>query len=388
MTINYEVISFKIITLIILIIFIKISNIIGVKKIRKKNYYIKYIKQKEIKDYNTFLNYTEMPKDPNDPLIIKERKDILENFSNKINGNLNSGLTIFYNFKYKFGNELLAINKLIFYCEIIRCQKIILDKKKNAFIDNTIYDKKYNITIEVVEYKTSPYYSDLNIYDIIILDPFFYYTNYNLKIENRFSIFKNEILNNLPKIETYINDLYIHFRGGDIFKHIDNKYAPDYAQPPLCFYQKIIETNKFRNIYIISQDRKNIVINKLMKINKNIIYNKNKSRQKIIRLKQDIAYLTYAYNIVGSISSFLMCIIKLNDNLKFFWEYDRYPAELRISHLHHSLYNFKRNYTIFKMEPSDIYKNEMIIWQNIHEQKIIMLNDICPNNFTIINPNI
>ncbi len=40
------------------------------------------------------------------------------------------------------------------------------------------------------------------------------------------------------------------------------------------------------------------------------------------------------------------------------------------------------------MEPSDIYKNEMIIWQNTNDQIQIMLNDTCPHNFTTVNPNL
>ena len=50
-----------------------------------------------------------------------------------------------------------------------------------------------------------------------------------------------------------------------------------------------------------------------------------------------------------------------NNNLKYFWEYDIYLTSLKIPHLHHSIYNFTRNYTIFQMKPSNLYKNEFII---------------------------
>ena len=221
----------------------------------------------------------------------------------------------------------------------------------------------------------------LNGYGITDLDPDFYNTIFNLKIENRFNIFKKEILKNLPKVKTNKNDLYIHIRGGDIFKNRNPSFAPDYAQPPLCFYRKVINNNNFRKIIIISEDTENPVINKLIKENNNIIYKPHSK-------KKDIAYLAYAYNIIGSISSFLISIIKLNNKLKYFWEYNIYLTSLKVPHMHHSIYNFTRNYTIFRMEPSEKYKNEMIIWEDSDDQLNFMINETCTNDFTIIKPNI
>ena len=44
-----------------------------------------------------------------------------------------------------------------------------------------------------------------------------YYSIFNIKIEDRIDIIKNEILLNLPKTITNPNDIYIHIRSGDIF---------------------------------------------------------------------------------------------------------------------------------------------------------------------------
>ena len=101
----------------------------------------------------------------------------------------------------------------------------------------------------------------------------------------------------------------------------------------------------------------------------------------------DLSYLIYGYNIVGSISSFLISSIKLNDNIKFFWEYDRYPMCSKIYHFHHSIFNIQRKYTIYQMPPSETYKYRMIVWKCSDEQINIMLNDKCPYNFKIIKPN-
>lgn len=330
-------------------------------------------KERDDNDYKSFLNYKDRPKDSRDPLFIKEKDDIFSKYSYNVDEEIKSGMTIFNDLNYNFGNQLLIFNKLIYYCEIIKCKSIILDNNNGLYIKNKIFYKEYNMTIKVRNKKSKDYV-------LSNLDYYFYYTTYNLKLESRFDVFKNEILNNLPKINTDINELYIHIRSGDIFFNRNPDYAPDYAQPPLCFYEKIIKENKFSKIYIISQDRGNPVIDKLINENNNIIYNQNP-------IEIDIALLSYAYNIVGSISSFLISIIKLNNNLKYFWEYDIYLTSLKIPHLHHSIYNFTRNYTIFQMKPSNLYKNEMIIWQCSDYQLNLMINETCPYNFTVINPN-
>ena len=61
-------------------------------------------------------------------------------------------------------------------------------------------------------------------------------------------------------------------------------------------------------------------------------------------MKIDLSYITRGYNIVASISSFLIESIKLNDNLKFLWEYDRYPLKSKIYHSH---YSYIKRYLFF-----------------------------------------
>ena len=124
-----------------------------------------------------------------------------------------------------------------------------------------------------------------------------------------------------------------------------------------------------------------LIIDNLMKKYNNITYNNN-------TLEIDIAYLSYAYNLVGSMSSFLIATLNLNDNLRFFWEYDRYPLKEAALHLHHSVYNYKRKYYIMKMKPSEIYEKTMRVWSNSDEQIKLMLEDTCPYGFTRVKRNI
>ena len=203
-----------------------------------------------------------------------------------------------------------------------------------------------------------------------------YRTFFFIRPEIRINIIRNEILSNIPIIKTNINDLYIHIRSGDLFDTL----ALTYSQPPLCFYLKIINNFNFQNIYIISSDRKNPVFKKLIKNFPNIFFNKN-------NISTDIASLIYAYNIVGSISSFLISSIKFNENLKYFWEYNIYRMIEKIYHLHYNIYNYSINYTIFRMEPTLNYRNKMYEWNNKYTQKILMIKEKCINNFTIIKHN-
>ena len=347
-------------------------NIININISQNETEEIENRKKKEKEDIERYNKFLDMPKNPEDPLIKKERETILENY---YRGTNKTDMIIYFDMTFPFGNQIAAVNKMIFYCEIIHCKKLILPVENRIYINHTLLDKEYNLQIEVAQ---ESFQADL-ITDISFE---FFYVFYNLKIENRIGILKNEIVNNLPKVNVNKNDLIIHIRSGDIFQHKgETDYAPDYSQPPLCFYQKILEQFKFSDIYIIAEDNTfNPVIEELKKKYPKIKYNQNS-------LEIDLSYLIYGYNIVGSISSFLISSIKLNDNIKFFWEYDRYPMCSKIYHFHHSIFNIQRKYTIYQMPPSETYKYRMIVWKCSDEQINIMLNDKCPYNFKIIEPN-
>lgn len=323
---------------------------------------------KDILDFFTFLkNFTYEN-------ITKDRELSLKIISQITHKNITSLDNLYFDYSLNLGNALIALNKAIFYCEIIKCKKIFVPKKNNFFIRNTINDDEYNLTIEVIN---STEHINKNIYISKYYSPYFYFLG--IKPENRFSVFKKEILKNLPFFNANPNDLYIHIRSGNIFKK--PCIQPSYAQPPLCFYKTIINNNNFKKIHIISQDDLNPVINKLKKAYKNIFYFSH-------NLVYDIVRLAYGYNIVGSISSFVIGIIKLNDNLRKFWEYDIYQLTEKIYHLHHSIYNYKRNYTIYQMSSSKNYRENMLNWTISRKQINIMLKDKCPKKFEIIGPNI
>jgi hypothetical protein len=194
---------------------------------------------------------------------------------------------------------------------------------------------------------------------------------------NRLGIFKKQLLNYLPKVVTHPNDLYLYIRGGDIFLESYTYPIRGYFQPPLCFYEKILDNFKFNKVFILSQDSLNPVIPKLLNKYSYI-------RKKNNELKVDISYLINSYNMVAGKSTLFSTSIKFNDKLKILWEYDCSPSTQKYLHLHYSVYKFPFYYTVYKMNSSAKYRQVMHPWLNIPKQRIMMINETCLKNFDII----
>ena len=182
----------------------------------------------------------------------------------------------------------------------------------------------------------------------------------------------------MPKIHYSKEYLYIHVRSGDIF----NSAHPFYSQPPLCFYQFILNNYNFSKIYLISENKDNPINVKLISQFPSIIYCKND-------IKLDISLLINAYKLVASISSFLNLIIQLNYNLEFLWDYNIYKTSEKILLYHYDLYKYPHNqFTIFRMEPSFKYRTIMYSWKNNNIQRRLMIKEKCNSYFSIINKEI
>lgn len=304
--------------------------------------------------------------------ILKQK--LIKKINKKIGKNLFHINSIYITGKAKFGNMIISINNAIIFCELLGCKKIIIQNNNNILINHKIFYHKYNITIEPNQL--------INDEDYLILDNwFFYFLNIkNFGNVNRLNILKKEILINLPQIRIHHDNLSIYIRSGDIFS-VKKRSVYSYAQPPLCFYENILNTFKFRRVNIISINNLNPVIPILLKEYRYIKFNKHS-------IKYDIAYLINSFNIVSAKSSFVISIIKLNDNLKVLWEYDFYKLSEKFYHLHPSVYSFSYNYTIYKMAASLKYKNFMNPWINSKKQRKLMIKEKCKNNFTVIKPRI
>ena len=300
----------------------------------------------------------------------KYKNHLLEKLSLAVNKKIKNVTILKLTEKLSFGNYFASLNNAIFSCEILSCQRIIIDYP-NCFINNSIYYKEFNITIEVNK--------TVNCSEEgVVCAPtgfFLFYRYKNFVPNNRFFVLQNEILNNIPKIKTDINDLYIHIRSGDIFENNINKY---YAQPPLCFYEKIINTYKFERIFIISQSKNNPVIDLLLNKYSNIQYVHNDD------LRIDISYILNAYNFVTSSSSFATSLINISKNLRILFEYDLIVESEKNLYFHYDYQNYEKHYIRIQMKPTYNYKSKMRPWKATEKQKHLMINETCQTYFKII----
>ena len=148
---------------------IKILLIIFYYKNRNKIFKINYNKNQNFFYENSlfvnkYLKLVNMPSYINNSLLIEERNCFLNYLSQMVHKNINFIDTIFFTNNLRFGNSLTALNKIIFYCEIIGCKKIILDKTKFWFIKNKFIFNESNLTLDV-NYKNEYNNSNILYYD-------------------------------------------------------------------------------------------------------------------------------------------------------------------------------------------------------------------------------
>ena len=177
--------------------------------------------------------------------------------------------------------------------------------------------------------------------------------------------------------ETRDDDLYINIRSGEDIFH-NSGYSPgSYFQPPLCFYQTIIENFNFSNIYIISNGKENPVVEELLKLYENIKYIHG-------TIEEDASMVISAKNLVIPVSSFSLELIKFSKNLKNLFQFDFITdSDRRTWHFtDRHLRPFKFNK--FVMYPNKEYVEMMFPWKQKKEQFERMKTEKCNKKFEII----
>ena len=244
-------------------------------KQKKYDIYINPYFEKETQFYELFLSLKKLPNECDNTTLELIKDELNKKIKDDYDVDFSTIDEVCFDSSFRFGNQLAVFNKFLFYCEIIGIKKLYIPIDNNIYIKSNIYDEKYDLRIEIYDNNTN---GELcGQYSYIAYLPNFFYDFYIYRVENRFGVFKEEILRNLPSVEIDQNDLYIHFRGDDVFTKSfnDPEHAPAYAPYPLCFYKKIIEKNNFKKIYLISEDRLNPIIDILLNNYTNTIYNKN-----------------------------------------------------------------------------------------------------------------
>ena len=305
----------------------------------------------------------------------KLKKGILDGYSSLFHRQYTKIDTIIFDKRMNTGNGLYCINNFIYFCEILGCKKIYLSKKY-WFIKKPIYDKELDVTI-------GPY--DKDSYDqestILIEEQ----TSFDDSVKNfkdkfipvRLYILKDEIMSNAKLKDLNEQDLVINIRSGaDVFS--PSSYAPgSYHQPPLCFYQTIIETFNFTNIYVVANGKENPVINELLKLYNNAKYVEGNE-------EDHAGMILSAKNLVLGTSSFAIELMKFNDNLKNVFFYDLIEEKDK-NYWHFSEKHWRPlKYNLFIMNPTKEYVEIMVPWRKKEIQFKRMIDEKCNKKFRIV----
>lgn len=106
-------------------------------------------------------------------------------------------------------------------------------------------------------------------------------------------------------------DLVIHLRAGDVFR-VGEKVHPDYGQPPLSFYEKILASGQWDSVTIVCEDDGNPVLLPLLDYARS---STGTVTRKSGSLKEDIECLLSARVLVASSGTFIPAIAELSENL-------------------------------------------------------------------------
>ena len=303
--------------------------------------------------------------------IIKDEFLNLDSIKSQIKEkNLTSFETI-YGGDGNIGNALFILNNLINICENIKCKNVIAPEQLGDLIKNKIKINSTKYKENEINILPPSYKQKMSI--TLDIDPYliFKYRYKSKKHKLFLHTVKDEILNNLPIYKANPDDLYLNIRSGDVFVNITHG---SYSQPPLCFYQKIIQENKFQNIYLVSNGKENPLVDILINLYPNIQYKHGTPIE-------DMAVLANVYNLVLPVSSFPYAIIRFNDNLKILFIYDIIINDVLVYWYAQDYYFKKTKFTIYKMKPSYKYKKIMKgKWEKSKIQLDLMIKEECINN--------
>ena len=80
-------------------------------------------------------------------------------------------------------------------------------------------------------------------------------------------------------------------------------------------------------------------------------------------------------------SSFTQATISFNDNLINLFEYEVYKIEASLLHYHYDIDKLNKKFNIFRMKSSERYFRKMYRWLNTDEQRKLLFEENCTNDF-------
>ena len=213
------------------------------------------------------------------------------------------------------GNFIISLMNAILYCkrnnyDTIDFSKITLSssptinkkimteffKKTNIILSK---EKPDNETIEITEIGFSRFYKMVP-----------------LIFEERINLVKQYIkpIMDIKIHDIKDNDLVIHLRSGDIIVGGN----PEMIQPPLEFYEKVINSRKWDKIYVLTERHPlNPVFNALVeKYNPITFVDDDRGKNNGYNFKKDFDYLISATHYVPCQSSLCPFVIQISDTIK------------------------------------------------------------------------
>ena len=204
------------------------------------------------------------------------------------------------------GNNILQIIRAIHYA-IINNHNSIIFQPHPLLTSNMI-------TLKNIKGNNKSHIKDtffyLKKYGIIDPEPYIMKEYFQKYIK---PIFKIQI--ETKDIDIDNNNIYIHFRGGDIFSNNPHKA---YVQPPLSYYKNIIKD--FNSVKLVCQDKSNPCINELLK-QENIEYISE-------TLEKDLSILFNVSNLAIGFGTFGFLLYLMNPYLKNLYIPDFFVNEL------------------------------------------------------------
>lgn len=172
-----------------------------------------------------------------------------------------------------------------------------------------------------------------------------------------FGLVRSTLATKQPVHAAEPNHLVVHIRGDDVFNDSPPKA---YAQPPLAFYQLVLDDHPWRKVTIVSGDQKNPVLTPLMREleNRGIEH-----RFQSETLDEDLAHVRRAKNVVSGRGSFVPAITGLSDAVSTvycFEESDFFRTDIEVRVVVDRVGEYVEQ----------TYRNN---WRNTEEQRVLMV---------------
>lgn len=213
----------------------------------------------------------------------------------------------------RVGNNLLQVLKALLYGDRVG-GRIAVPATNNPVL-RPVANRAYNDTGSPRDNVVKrPFFYDRDVSDISIPSPIS--INTLRTVAEKYAI-TSSIQNHLAPFSSSIrnddNDLHIHIRSGDIFS--SSNPHPNYWQPPLLFYRRIIDEHLQRFgasvpiVIVTEKDERNPCINKIRRMY-------SSARVQTTSVEKDFATLVHAKHIVCSVGTFSTMAAVLSDSVK------------------------------------------------------------------------